>query len=412
MITENTLPRIAILMAHTGGGHLSAARSLAEALDEHAHITIISLVDDYVEFPWNTLSITYGPWVNYAPWLYHLFYRAFDTRRRVEVTTRAAYPLVRRQIAAAFAPDWPDIVISVHPLQIVIPLRVLRELGNPAPFVTVVTDPVTPPLAWFCPETDLTVVATEPARDSAIACGVSPERVRLLGLPVRRAFSTIWGRPKPAARAQLGLDPYRPLVLLTGGGAGIGKLVPLARAIARKLAKEAYPAQMAVIAGRNQIMKKQLQSERWPLPVKVLGFVDDMPNWLAAADLLVSKAGPGTLAEAACAGLPVIVTGYIPGQEDGNVTWIEQHGAGIYAREPQRVGALVSELLRPNNPLLAHMAAQSHALARCDASAQIAQAVLEIYHGRNRDVTLTPGRHLLKKKPTLKDWMGGLYDHR
>jgi 1,2-diacylglycerol 3-beta-galactosyltransferase len=333
-------------MAHTGGGHLSAARSLAEALDSRAHITIISLVDDYVDFPWNTMSVAYGPWVNYAPWLYHLFYRTFDTRHRVQVTTRAAYPLVRRQIAAAFAPDWPDIVISVHPLQTVIPLRVLRELGNPAPFITVVTDPVTPPLYWFCAEMDLTVVATEPARDSAIACGVSPERVRVLGLPVRKAFSAIWGRSKPAARAQLGLDPNRPLVLLTGGGAGIGKLVPLARAIAKRLAKDAYPAQMAVIAGRNQVMKKQLQSERWPIPVKVLGFVDDMPNWLAAADLLVSKAGPGTLAEAACAGLPVIVTGHIPGQEDGNVTWIEQHGAGIYAREPLRVGASPLRCLR------------------------------------------------------------------
>jgi hypothetical protein len=72
----------------------------------------------------------------------------------------------------------------------------------------------------------------------------------------------------------------------------------------------------------------------------------------------------------------------------------------------------VSELLRPNNPLLAHMAAQSHSLARADASAQIAQAVLDLYNGRNRNVTLMPGRHLLKKKPTLKDWMGGLYDHR
>jgi 1,2-diacylglycerol 3-beta-galactosyltransferase len=410
-MTED-LPRIAILMAHTGGGHLSAARSLAEALDDRALITIISLVDDYVEFPWNTMSVTYGPWVNYAPWLYHLFYRTFDTRRRAEVTTRAAYPLVRRQVAAAFAPDWPDIVISVHPLQTVIPLRVLRELGNPAPFVTVVTDPVTPPLYWFWPDVDLTIVATEPARETAIACGLSPERVRIIGLPVRRAFSAVWGRPKSAARAQLGLDPERPLVLLTGGGAGIGKLLPLARAIGRTLAKGAYPGQMAIIAGRNQILKKQLQSEHWSIPVKVLGFVDDMPNWLAAADLLVSKAGPGTLAEAACAGLPVIITGHVPGQEDGNVTWIEQHGAGIYARDPQRVGALVSELLRPDNPLLAHMAAQSHSLARCDASAQIAQAVLELPRDRRRTVTPSPTLHLPKKKPTLKDWMEGPYDHR
>ncbi|MCX7668874.1 MAG: hypothetical protein N2439_02220, partial [Anaerolineae bacterium] len=92
-------------MAHTGGGHLSAARSLAEAFEGLAQVTIISLVDDYVDFPWNTMSATYGPWVNYAPWLYHLVYRAFDSRRRVKLTYRAAYPLVRRDVAAAFAPD-------------------------------------------------------------------------------------------------------------------------------------------------------------------------------------------------------------------------------------------------------------------------------------------------------------------
>ncbi len=306
MVAEDMLPRIAILMAHTGGGHLSAARSLAEALDARARVTIISLVDDYVDFPWNAMSVAYGPWVNYAPWLYHLIYRAFDSRKRVEFTYRAAYPLVRREVAAAFAPDWPDVVVTVHPLQTEIPLRVLRELGNPAPFITVVTDPVTPPVAWFCPEVDLTIVATEPAKRTAMECGVPADRIRILGLPVRQAFASIWGRPKPGARAQLGLDPDRPMALLTGGGAGIGKLLPLARAIARSLAKASHGAQMAIIAGRNQILKKQLQSAPWPVPVKVLGFVEDMPNWLAAADLLITKAGPGTLAV-----------------EDGLITWID-----------------------------------------------------------------------------------------
>lgn len=401
MTTEDKLPHIAILMAHTGGGHLSAARSLAEALDGRAHVTIISLVDDYAPFPWNTMSVTYGPWVNYAPWLYHLFYRALDSRRRVEFTTRAAYPLVRRQVAAAFAPDWPDVVVSVHPLQVEIPLRVLREIGNPAPFVVVVTDPMTPPVAWFSTQSDLTVVASQPACDMAVASGVAPDRVRILGLPVRKAFSTIWGRSKPVERAQLGLEADRPLVLLTGGGAGIGKLMPLARTIAQSLARAAYPSQMAIIAGRNQVLKKQLQAVPWPIPVKVLGFVEDMPSWLAASDLLISKAGPGTLAEAACAGLPVIITGYIPGQEDGNVTWVEEQGAGIYAHEPKRVGALVSSLLRPGNPLLAHMATQARALGRSDASAQIADAVLDLYHHQPRVVTSVAAWHR-RKQPTAR----------
>lgn len=406
------LPRIAILMAHTGGGHLSAARSLAEAFEGLAQVTIISLVDDYVDFPWNTMSATYGPWVNYAPWLYHLVYRAFDSRRRVKLTYRAAYPLVRRDVSAAFAPDWPDIVITVHPLQTEIPLRALRELGNPAPFITVVTDPVTPPVAWFCPDVDLTIVATESARQVALACEVPADRIRVLGLPVRKAFASAWGRPKGEARAQLGLDPARPMVLLTGGGAGIGKLAPLARAIARRLAQETYAAQMAIIAGRNQILQKQLQAERWPIPVKVLGFVEDMPNWLAAADLLISKAGPGTLAEATCAGVPVIITGHIPGQEDGNVTWMEEHGAGIYAREPKRVAALVADLLRPGNPALAQMAEASHSLAQCDASARIAEAVLELYRQPRPPVTLPATKHPTKRRLTIKDWMEGRYDRR
>jgi 1,2-diacylglycerol 3-beta-galactosyltransferase len=169
---------------------------------------------------------------------------------------------------------------------------------------------------------------------------------------------------------------------------------------------------MAIIAGRNQILQKQLQSEPWPVPVKVLGFVEDMPNWLAAADLLITKAGPGTLAEATCAGLPVIITGHIPGQEDGNVTWLEQHGAGIYAREPARVGALVSDLLRPDNPALAHMAVRSHSLAQCDASAHIAQAVLELHKQPGRTVTPVAIRHRNKRGSTLMNWMGERYDNR
>lgn len=412
MVIEDMLPRIAILMAYTGGGHLSAARSLAEALEDRARVTIISLVDDYVDFPWNTMSQTYGPWVNYAPWLYHLIYRAFASRKRVQFTYRAAYPLVRRDVAAAFAPDWPDVVITVHPLQTEIPLRALRELGNPAPFITVVTDPVTPPIAWFCPDVDLTIVATEPARRTAIECGVPADRIRILGLPVRKAFAGVWGRSKPEARTQVGLPADRPLALLTGGGAGIGKLMPLARAIARRLARAPYSAQMAIIAGRNQILQKQLQAEPWPIPVKVLGFVEDMPNWLAAADLLITKAGPGTLAEAACAGLPVIITGHIPGQEDGNVTWLEQHGAGVYAREPERVAGLVSDLLRPGNPALAEMAFQSRGLAQCDASEQIAQAVLELAAQPRRPVTPAALRHPNKHGLKPNNRMGGLYDHR
>lgn len=378
MNNSTHLPRVAILLANTGGGHRSAARSLAEAYEGKAQVSFINLLDDYLPFPFNTFSPTYGPWVNYAPWLYHAVYKLGASRRRIELSERAVYPFVKRKVAEPLMAVQPDLVVSVHPLQVDVPLQVLRTLGNPAPFVTVVTDPVSAPVAWFCPQVDLCVVATEPARRIALECGVPPERVRVIGLPIRRAFGIARDRPKALARVRLGLDPHKPLVLMSGGGAGIGRLMPMARAITQQLAKAGTPAQMAIIAGHNRVLMRQLRAQSWPVPVTILGFIEEMADWLAASDLLITKAGPGTLAEAACMGVPVIITSYIPGQEIGNVRWIEQHGAGIFAREPRRVAGLVEEWLRPGHPTLGQMALQARAMAQCDAADRIVEATLEL----------------------------------
>jgi 1,2-diacylglycerol 3-beta-galactosyltransferase len=361
-----------------GGGHRSVARSLAEAFEGLAHVIPLYLIDDYAPFPFNAMSATYAPWVNYAPWLWRLAYRFGASRERVEWAELATYPLVRRQISPPLVTMRPDLVISVHPLQINLPLRILRSAGNQAPFISVVTDPVTPPVAWFYPDVDLCVVATQPARRAALANGMEPSKVKIIGLPIRRAFTEIRGRPRPDARAELGLRADLPLVLLTGGGAGIGKVLPCARAISYQLATQETPAQMAIIAGNNDVLQRRLRSEPWPIPVTVLGFVENMASWLAATDLLITKAGPTTLAEAACAGVPVLITGFVPGQENGNVAWVEEHNAGVFVPDTAKAARLVSEWLKPGNPQLAEMAAQARALAHPAAASQIVQAALDL----------------------------------
>jgi len=373
-----SFPRVTILLARSGGGHISAGRSLSEAFEGLADVGFLNLMDDHAPFPINRFSVTYGPWVNYAPWAYEMVYQAFTSRRRVEFLEDAAYPLVKQRIAKALAACSPDLVVSVHPIQVSVPLRALREMGSRAPFITVVTDPVTPPLAWFCPDVDLCIVATEQARKLALSCGMSPDRVRVIGLPVRRAFWAARDQSKPAARTRVGLAAERKLALLTGGGAGIGKVLPMAQAIAQRLAANRAHAQMAIIAGNNQPLQRRLRGEPWPIPVTILGFVENMADWLAAADLLITKAGPGTLAEAACTGVPVIITSFIPGQEAGNVAWVEENRAGVYEEDPQRVAKLAADWLSGDHPALAEMAQRIQALAQCDAARQIAQAALDL----------------------------------
>lgn len=380
--TKNTLPRITILSAESGGGHRAAALSLTEALGGHAHVTTISLLDDYAPFPFNTWSELYGPLVNMTPQLYRLVYDYAASRSRLLRAARVVYPWVRRRLHAALAAQQADLIISVHPLQTDVVRWCLTEYGYNLPLMTVVTDPVTPPVAWFCPDVDCCVVATEPARAVALACGVPPERVRVIGLPIRGTFAAARGRPKPQVRQQLGLAAEQPLILMTGGGAGIGRIRPLAQAVAKQLTGHPATPQLAIITGRNTYLRSQLSAINWPLPTAVLGFVDNMADWLAASDLLITKAGPGTLAEAACLGVPVLISDFIPGQEHGNVAWVVEHGAGVYEPDPDRLAALAAKLLQPGTTL-AQMAQQAETLARPHAADEIADLALALLRERS-----------------------------
>jgi 1,2-diacylglycerol 3-beta-galactosyltransferase len=376
--SKGSLPRITILTANVGGGHRAASRSLSEALEGQAIVTQISMIDEQAPFPLNTWGATYAPWVNYTPWLYRMVYRFGESRERVVATQKAVYPLLKKYVSTLLRPEETDLYISVHPLQIEIPLWYMADIGQRVPFMTVVTDPVTAPLAWFCPDVDLCVVATEPAYQTGLSCGIEPARLKLIGLPIRRAFGRMQGRDKQDMRARLGLAPKKPLILMSGGGAGIGRIVPMARALAKQLGQHERDAQIAVIAGRNKELYRRLKRQKWPVPVHVLEFVDNMAEWMAACDLLLTKAGPGMLAEAACLGVPVVITDFVPGQEIGNVSWVVKNGAGIYEHEVEGIAAVVSELLRPGNPTLEMIGAQARAMARPDASAEIVTEALRL----------------------------------
>ncbi len=111
------------------------------------------------------------------------------------------------------------------------------------------------------------------------------------------------------------------------------------------------------------------------MPTRIAGYVDDMPLWMAAVDVLVTKAGPGTIAEALACGLPLVLSSFVPGQEMGNVSYVEENGVGVYRSEPNEIAALVGDWLEPGNPTLAAMRARAQALARPQAALEIAQAL-------------------------------------
>lgn len=370
------LPRITILMTGAGGGHLASAQSLEEALEGRACVTLVNVLDEHSPFPFNQLSDSYAPVVAIAPDLYRLAYNVVQTPLGDGLLEHGAYRLLGKEMARAILDTKPDLVISVHGLLNAVPLRALRAAGCKAPFVTVVVDGGVPPVSWFAKSADLCCVADDGIRSLALEAGMRPDRLITTGLPIRRQFIEARTLGEAEARRSMGVEPDLPLVLIMGGGAGMGRVGRMAVAVAKRLAEHGTRAQMAVIAGTNERLRKRLADNDWPVPVTVLGLTSRVAEWMAAADVLLTKAGPGTIAEAACLGVPTLLTGFVPGQEEDNVAWAERNGGAVFEPRPRQASVLVERWLRSGDPELDSMSVRMLEMGRPDASRVIADAAL------------------------------------
>jgi 1,2-diacylglycerol 3-beta-galactosyltransferase len=161
--------------------------------------------------------------------------------------------------------------------------------------------------------------------------------------------------------------------VLTGGAEGSGGLRRRAAAILRQV----DDVDVAVICGRNRTLNKRVsrlagRAGRGRLTAH--GFVGNMSDWLRCADIVVGKAGPGTIAEATCCGAPLVLTSSVPGQEKGNAQFVTGAGAGLYAPRPRQLAAEVGRL-RADPGALAKMRDASVQASRPRAAADIARFI-------------------------------------
>jgi 1,2-diacylglycerol 3-beta-galactosyltransferase len=246
-------------------------------------------------------------------------------------------------------------------------------LSGRFPIVTVVTDLVDTHSTWFSPGVDLCTVPSPEVRERALQCGLAPEKGKVIGLPVSLKFSSL-KKDKGGIRRRLGLEQDHFTVLLVGGGEGMGKVYEMAQAVA----KARLPLQLIAVAGRNERLQRRLEAASWKNSTPVYGFVPNMPELMATADVIVTKAGACTISEALVMGLPILISSFVPVQEAGNVRHVVEGGAGLLAYTPQKLVAALRDLLTPGNPVLARMAANAQRLARPDAALEIARLLLTI----------------------------------
>jgi 1,2-diacylglycerol 3-beta-galactosyltransferase len=265
-----------------------------------------------------------------------------------------------------------DLIVCVHSVFVRPGIHALRKANIDKPFVTVITDYAWPIVLWYDPRVDVCLVPTQRSYERGLTLGIAPDKMAMTGAVVHPKFADVH-LTKVQARAQLGWDADARIVLMVGGGDGMGPLVATAKAV------DALPveSQLVVVAGRNQQMKAALDAVQWKHPTRIYGFVDDMPAFMKAADLLITKAGPATITEAALMGLPMVLSGAIKFQESPNVDYVVEQGAGLYAPGPQRVAECVASILNGRGPSLAQLAEGVRKIAQPDAVWNIADKIWE-----------------------------------
>jgi Glycosyltransferase family 28 C-terminal domain/Monogalactosyldiacylglycerol (MGDG) synthase len=346
------MKKILIVYHDAGGGHRNAAVALQTVISEQPRDWQVELVQfqDIAE-QLDVLRKLTGIRIQqqYNILLQNGWTLGSTYLLRVLQTTIRLYhkPLVR-YLEKVWREKPADLLVSVIP-------HFNRQICeswtrvNPGPpFVTIITDLADfPPRFWIEPIQDQYVVAgTEKAAEQARAMGHDSAHIfRTSGMIVRPDFYAVDNSDPQELRKQMGLRNDRTTAMVLFGGHGSKVMLD----ITERLDAEELPLQLILICGRNEALAAKLRSHKWKMPVHVVGFTREVHRLMRAADFLIGKPGPGSIAEAMIRRLPVLIecNAWTLPQERYNAEWVKEKNVGIVLESFKKVVNGVKQMLEP-----------------------------------------------------------------
>ncbi|WP_058301398.1 MGDG synthase family glycosyltransferase [Gorillibacterium timonense] len=367
--------KILILTGDLGDGHIQAAGAIAEAARLYGPEAQTVLVN----FP----SVThpklhpvgryfYTKWVTRFPLVYgYLFQKTRGENLMSQLFRKMKFYTLSR-LERLIQEVRPTVIVTTFP-PAAAGISMLKESGlSGLPAITVITDH-TDHSYWLHPYTDRYIVASERVRDALVSHGIRESQISVTGIPVRPEFTMAQDRMK--LRDKLGLDRERPVVLLMGGGLGMIAKESSSLLLTGDIAVD---AQFVLICGRNRKLQESLAKELADCrhSITITGYVDNVHEWMAAADLLITKPGGLTTSEAIATGLPMLLYKPLPGQETDNSAFLVEAGVAIEAGHEKELAALLNSLLR-NPERLAGLRRQAAGCRREHAAYEALLSILE-----------------------------------
>ena len=377
MVDTTAAPRLLITTAAVGSGHVSAANAVAQAAAARGlEVRVVDALDHVPAAVRAGLPRAFVGLMRHAPGLVEQVGHRFDVRREPD-----DHGEIRRRLARTVGASLVRLLASWPPGAVVhthyFGLHMLDPLRHVAPPVhaVAITDHGLHGL-WLHPAVSRYYLSNAALAGRVAALGIPEDRLRSSGIPIDPRFAALPTRAE--ARARLGADSGGPLILLIAAG-----LAPAsAEALVRGLAAGFGPLDVAVATGRSAELAERLPrlaDARTPVRFHWLGHTRAMPDWMAAADLVVGKPGGLASSEALAAGRPFVIVDPYPLQEVANARYLVSVGAGVRAAGPSAAAGLALDLVQDDRRRAAMAAAARAAGRPAAAAALVDDLVAEVW---------------------------------
>jgi len=369
--------RVLFLSAAVGAGHARAAEALENAFLEAFPTRLKSKIVDTFRYTNPLLSKvvvnTYIEIIKITPAVYRYLYQRAERMNNSSEFNKLLNNMLATRLKTLIIDFRPDLIICTHAFPCGVVSVLKNKTGLRIPVVSVITD-FTIHNFWVHHNIDLYVVADEELKSYLVNKGIEAEKVCVTGIPISPKFAEKHDRNE--LQKILGLRADLPTIMVMGGGLGFGPV----GGVVKELNKLSIPLQVIVVVGKNRTLLKKLEeaARQAAFPLKVLGYVNNIHEIMEVSDLLITKPGGLTSAEALSKQLPLIIINPIPGQEEKNLEFLLRNKVALEVKNLSHLKGVLENLLT-EPAILEEMKAHTLRLGRPNSAREVVGIIMENY---------------------------------
>lgn len=360
----------------TGHGHKSITNAIEDDLNKLSEQVEYKSIEAFeLAGPIGTrIGKLYGPITRNAVDVWRMVWKV--SIKRPNFVNKFIERMIRQKLKNLLENYKPDAILSVHPAFNASVIDTLERYNFKIPFITLYADLISISPIWIDKRATLTISPTQEGKVAAIKAGVPEDTIEVINLPIRKKIAdtarlvSIEDIEKARTKEKLN-------VLIMSGGEGSGNLSDIIYNTINSI-----DCNISVVAGRNEKLKDTLEGLFYPKyenKIKIYGFVDNMEELMISHDIAIVRGSPNVLMECISCCIPVIITGVLPGQEEGNIDFVLKNSLGMLCTEVEKLPDTLHVMLKHDRKRLIDTKMNQYNFRDLEAAKKIAETILKVF---------------------------------